>query len=91
MFLNSVGSFIYLLNIKLLLCAGYCIGAGNSEISRNRHDLVFIEFIAYPGRNVKNIIPQMSGHNCDHALLLVTSQEGFPREAVCVSRSEDRK
>ena len=50
-----------------------------------------MEFIAYPERNVKSIIPQMSGHNCDHASVLVTSQEGFLREAVCVSRSEDRK
>lgn len=50
-----------------------------------------MEFIAYPERNVKSIIPQMSGHNCDHASVLVTSQEGFLGEAVCVSRSEDRK
>lgn len=91
MFLDSVGSFIYLLNIKLLLCAGYCIGAGNSEISKNRHDLVFIEFIAYLERDVKSIIPQMSGCNCDHALVPVTSQEGFPREVMCVSGSESRK
>ena len=54
MFLNSVCSFIYLLNIKLLLCAGYCIGAGNSEISKNRHELVFIEFIAYPDSCLEN-------------------------------------
>ena len=38
LFPDFVGSFIYLLNIKLLLCAGPCMGAGNSKISKNRHD-----------------------------------------------------
>lgn len=38
MFVDTVGSFVYLLNIKLLLCARHCMGAGDSKISKNRHD-----------------------------------------------------
>lgn len=48
MFPDSVGSFIYLLNIKLLLCAGYCMGAGDSEVSENRPDLCIYRIYSLP-------------------------------------------
>ena len=53
--------------------------------------LVFIDFTAYHERDINKIMPQMSGHNCDHALVPVTSQEGFPMEAMFESRSRGWK
>lgn len=86
MFVDTVGSFIYLLNIKLLLCARHCMGAGDSKISKNRHDPYIYRIHIGLMRDLSQMISQMKSHSCDHALVLLTSWGGFPGAGMFESR-----
>lgn len=85
MFPDTVGSFIYLLNIKLLLCARHCMGAGDSKISKNRHDphiyRIHIEFM----RDLSQMILQMKSHSCDQLWCWWPVGEGSLRQG-CLSQ-----